>query len=55
MKAKGREAMGIRKHGKSGHSGKSPKLRHAMKRDAEQNERKAKKPLPFKAVGECFE
>ena len=31
----GRGGMGSTKHGKGGHSGKSPKLRHAMKREAE--------------------
>lgn len=44
MKAKGREAMGSRKHGKSGHCGKSPKLRHHLRREAERNERRSKAP-----------
>lgn len=32
--------MGIAKHRKSGHTTKSPKMRHAMKLEAERNERK---------------
>lgn len=34
--------FGSKKHGVSGHSGKSPKLRFHMKLDAERNEIKAK-------------
>lgn len=40
MKSKGRESMGMRKHGRSGRAPKSPKLRHAMKREAERREKK---------------
>ena len=40
---KGYSGMGMRKHGRSGRSGKSPKLRLALRRDAEKNERRAKK------------
>lgn len=39
---KGNQEMGMKKHGQSGHNPKSPKLRHAMKREAEKNERKSK-------------
>lgn len=49
--------MGMKKHGVSGcrnGSGKSPKLRHHIKREAEKDERKASKPLPFKSVSEAF-
>lgn len=38
-----RGGMGSRKHGKGGIAPKSPRLRHQMKLDAEQNERKARK------------
>lgn len=41
--AVGHGTMGSHKHGVSGTPGKSPKLRHALKREAEQNERKAHK------------
>jgi hypothetical protein len=34
--------LGIGKHRKSGKCGKSPKARHALKREAEKNEIKAK-------------
>jgi hypothetical protein len=40
---KGNSGMGMRKHGRSGRSGKSPKLRLALRRDAEKDERRAKK------------
>jgi len=40
---KGNSGMGMRKHGKSGRSGKSPKLRLAMRREAEKDERRPKK------------
>ena len=39
----GNSGMGMRKHGKSGRSGKSPKLRLALRRDAEKDERHARK------------
>ena len=45
MGDKGRTEMGMRKHSASGFkngSGKSPNLRHSMKREAEKNEIKAK-------------
>lgn len=57
MTQKGGGGMGMRKHGKSGWkngSGKSPKLRHALKREAEANEKKAKDPLPFSSVPDAF-
>jgi hypothetical protein len=37
---KGRGGMGSHKHGVSGRAGKSPRLRLAMKMDAERNERR---------------
>lgn len=40
---RGRGGMGIAKHRKSGHPGKSPKLRHGMRRDAEANDRPARR------------
>jgi hypothetical protein len=40
---KGNSGMGMRKHGRSGRSGKSPKLRLALRRDAEKDERRPKK------------
>ena len=40
---KGNSGMGMRKHGRSGRSGKSPKLRLAMRREAEKDERRLKK------------
>ena len=40
---KGNSGVGMGKHGRSGHSGKSPKLRLAMRREAEKDERRAKK------------
>lgn len=49
--------MGMKKHGKSGWkngSGKSPRLRLAMKMDAEQNERKARKYEMFSNVRDAF-
>ncbi len=39
---KGNDGMGMKKHGRSGYCTKSPKMRHAMKREAEKNEKKAK-------------
>ena len=39
----GRGGMGSHKHGVSGHSGKSPKLRLAMKMAAEKNERRRRR------------
>jgi hypothetical protein len=47
--------MGNHKHGTSGRAPKSPRLRHAIKLDAERNERKAKKPLPYGSVKDVFE
>jgi hypothetical protein len=52
---KGRGGMGNHKHGTSGRAPKSPRLRHAIKLDAERNERKAKKPLPYGSVKDVFE
>ncbi len=42
---KGRSGIGSHKHGVSGHTGKSPKFRHGLKREAEKNERKKKKSI----------
>ena len=39
---KGNDGMGMKKHGRSGYAPKSPKLKHALKREAEKDERKAK-------------
>jgi hypothetical protein len=52
----GRGGMGSHKHGTSGHSGKSPKLRYAMKREAEANEIKAKPGIkePAATVGDLL-
>jgi hypothetical protein len=44
-KSGGNSGMGMSKHGKHGvknGSGKSPKMRHTMKREAEKQEKKAK-------------
>lgn len=38
MPKAGSAKIGMRKHGVSGHAGKSPKARHAMRREAEANE-----------------
>ena len=40
---KGSSGIGMRKHGKSGRPGKSPKLRSAMRREAEKDEHRRKK------------
>lgn len=55
MMCKGREAMGNRKHGRSGRAPKSPKLRLSMKMDAEKNERKRRKSgKMFETVADAF-
>jgi hypothetical protein len=47
--------MGMKKHGKSGRCPKSPKLRHAMKREAERHEIKAKRSTcVHSSVSELF-
>lgn len=47
--------LGISKHRKSGKSPKSPKLRHAMKREAEKEETKRKtQELPYKSVKDAL-
>lgn len=55
-KQQGRGGMGSRKHGKSGFCPKSPKLRHAMKREAEKAEIKATGRIkdPKQSVAELF-
>ena len=52
-----RGGMGSRKHGKHGISGKSPRFRHAMKREAEKNERKQRSRIrdPKSSVRELFD
>ena len=52
----GRSGMGSHKHGTSGHSGKSPKLRSQIKREAEKNEHKDKSRIkdPKSSVDELF-
>ena len=45
----GKTGMGNKKHGQSGRAGKSPKMRHAERREAEKNEIKAK-PSNLKSV-----
>jgi hypothetical protein len=51
-----RGGMGTRKHGKSGHATKSPRLRHAMRLEAERNERKDRSQIkrPFDSVKDMF-
>lgn len=51
---KGSKGIGMHKHGAGGRAPKSPNLRHAMKREAEKQERKAQKPLPYNSVSEAF-
>jgi len=51
---KGNSGMGMRKHGKSGRSGKSPKLRLAMRREAEKDERRLKKYPMVGSITELF-
>ena len=46
--------MAMRKHGRSGPSGKSPKLRLALRRDAEKDERRAKKYLMVRSITELL-
>ncbi len=48
------KGIGMKKHGVSGHSGKSPKFRHAMKREAEKREKKAPAPLPYRTASEAI-
>jgi len=54
---KGTKGFGMHKHGTSGRTGKSPKLRHAMKREAEQNERKDRSRIkdPKRTMKELFQ
>jgi hypothetical protein len=56
MMIKGRSGMGSQKHGRSGHSGKSPKFRHATKMEAEHNEIRDKSRIkdPKNSVAELF-
>lgn len=49
------DTMSMSKHGKCGHATKSPKFRHAMKREAENAEAKRKTlPLTHQTVKELF-
>lgn len=54
MIANGRASMGMHKHGVSGQAGKSPKMRHYLKREAEKQNRKSKaQPLRHESVAEA--
>jgi hypothetical protein len=48
--------MGMRKHARSGYAPKSPKFKHAMKREAEQNSVKATSRIkdPKQSVSDLF-
>jgi hypothetical protein len=48
--------MGMAKHRKAGHTTKSPRFRHAMKLEAERNERKDRSRIrePKKNVKDLF-
>ena len=52
----GRGGIGSRKHGKSGHSGKSPRFRHNAKIEAERNVRKDRSRIqdPVSSVRELL-
>ena len=50
---KGNSGIGMRKHGKSGRSGKNPKLRLAMRREAEKERRPKKYPMAG-SIGELL-
>lgn len=54
---KGSKGFGMHKHGTSGRTGKSPKLRQAMKREAERNERKDRSRIkdPKRTMKELFQ
>ncbi len=56
MKCKGREPMGSKKHGKSGHAGKSPRMRLWLKREAEKRTSTKRKRTTkmFDSVKEAF-
>lgn len=47
--------MSFKKHRTIGVAGYSPNLRHALKREAERNERKARKTEMFDSVAEAME
>ena len=51
---KGMGLGGMSKHRKAGKTTKSPKLRHSMMLEAQKNERKGAKPLPFGSVQDAF-
>jgi hypothetical protein len=53
---KGKSGIGSHKHGVSGRAGKSPKLRHALKREAEPNSIKdrSKTEDPKDTIRELF-
>lgn len=53
MEGKSR-GMGSRKHGKSGHSGKSPKMRLWEKMKARKNDRKRRPIKMFYSIKELF-
>jgi len=58
MAHQGQSGIGMKKHKRSGYkngAGKSPKLRHSIKREAEQDERKSKPPLPYRSVKEALD
>ena len=50
---KGHSGIGMRKHGRSGHSGKSPKLRLALRRDAEKDERRLRNARWLGRLANC--
>ena len=52
--ASGKTGLGTAKHRKSGNAGRSPKYRHQMKREAEQNEVKARPDYDCESVEELL-
>lgn len=52
MPKTGSARIGTRKHGVSGHAGKSPKARHAMRREAEASAIKEPKSTVRELFGE---
>lgn len=52
----GNPGMGMAKHRKSGHTSKSPKLRYAMRLEAERDERKDRSRIhdPKQPIEELF-
>jgi len=47
-------AMGMKKHARSGKNPKSPKVRHAMKREAESNKKILKRTTIFCSFSELM-